>query len=376
MDARYILFHAKPDTSELYFKVNVLELLPESKLFTNEEISLSVFIRWGNRDHRDSLNQEFQLPSINGRGEIMGKAKIPMKQGIWEVLVEISDIKSRKKDFIKILTEKTASANHSHDFLCIHSETKQPYFNNEIIHSDSILILHSAGAIQNLRVDYCAREFKLPPPPFSDSQTDMITSGDMHTIPSIHALNNALALKVKSGYYQIKNGEESGVGSCWWVNTSGINDFTEPLDLAESLRYITTKSEYDLIIKSPELKKAIDNYWLECAGSKDRARELISLYYGRVLHANRYFTSYTKGWRTDRGLIYIIYGPPKEVFEDEQYLRWYYEEQGEEGVIFNFKKSQIPQVGTIYLLERTAAHKTSWEARVQQWRQGKIYGKA
>ncbi|MCH7783138.1 GWxTD domain-containing protein [candidate division KSB1 bacterium] len=37
-------------------------------------------------------------------------------------------------------------------------------------------------------------------------------------------------------------------------------------------------------------------------------------YYRRVRFANEEFTQYKDGWKTDRGMIYILFGPPNQVF--------------------------------------------------------------
>jgi hypothetical protein len=36
-------------------------------------------------------------------------------------------------------------------------------------------------------------------------------------------------------------------------------------------------------------------------------------YYRRVAFANRSFTTFRDGWKTDRGMVYIILGPPDEI---------------------------------------------------------------
>ena len=62
-------------------------------------------------------------------------------------------------------------------------------------------------------------------------------------------------------------------------------------------------------------KVALDDFWIKCGGNIDKARELIRIYYTRVFYSNYYFTSYKEGWRSERGMIYIIYGPPDKVYK-------------------------------------------------------------
>jgi GWxTD domain-containing protein len=375
LDAQCLIFHRKPDSSDLYFKIDVLELIPESKVFAREELNLNTCIKWKKASFRDSICQEFQLQSLNGKGSVLGVMPFPLTEGNWEILVEITDVKSRKKDIIRLNSDKLPVANHAHDYLLINSTLGVPFFSNEIVRGDTVQILHSSGKSNDLRLEYCSREFKLPPPPFSDNLSDVLAVSDLEEVIISASHNNSIEFIAQEGYYRATKESETGMGNSWVTTQSGLHSLTDINELAASLRYITTKSEYDLILKGPEIKKSVDNYWLECAGSMERARELIALYYSRVEYSNRYFSSFTEGWRTDRGLIYIIYGPPRETYEDEQYVRWYYEETGEDGVVFNFKKTLLPKVGWIYLLERSPNLKTSWENRVQQWRRGTVYGK-
>ena len=375
LDARCVLYHRGADTSDLYFKMDVLELLPQSKVFSGQQLNITTCIKWKNSILRDSLCKEFQLDDVNGFGSVMGVIQFPLSQGAWDIQVEITDEKSRKKDIIRMNTVKEISANHAHDFLCINPLIGRPFFNNEILLGDSVMLMHSSGDVEQVKIEYSTKELKLPPPPFSDSHSEVFSSSDLMECRGVSRYKKFCAFRVAEGYYHITNNTDAGSGLSFITSHSGLYQLSDPKELAASLRYITTKSEYDLIMKSSELKKAIDNYWLECGGTKERARELISLYYGRVEYANRYFSTFTKGWRTDRGLVYIIYGPPREVHEDEQYLRWYYEDEGYDGVIFSFKKSHSSDIGWHYSLERTPNFKASWESRVQQWRQGKMYGK-
>ncbi|MFM7105029.1 MAG: hypothetical protein ACKOW8_05865, partial [Flavobacteriales bacterium] len=46
LDAQCLIFHRKPDSSDLYFKIDVLELIPESKVFAREELNLNTCIKW------------------------------------------------------------------------------------------------------------------------------------------------------------------------------------------------------------------------------------------------------------------------------------------------------------------------------------------
>jgi len=100
----------------------------------------------------------------------------------------------------------------------------------------------------------------------------------------------------------------------WWGLPRSIKD----LDLAiEQLRYIAKEGEMGPMedAKTPEEKQAkFLAFWKKRDPNPNTARnEKMELYYARVDYANRHFSHYREGWRTDMGMIYIIFGPPNDV---------------------------------------------------------------
>ena len=80
-------------------------------------------------------------------------------------------------------------------------------------------------------------------------------------------------------------------------------------------------------MNAEDKKLALDKFWLAKAGSEERGKELIRKYYNRVQDANNYFSSYTEGWRTDRGMISIIFGKPNVVTRTRREEIWSYGEE-------------------------------------------------
>ena len=58
----------------------------------------------------------------------------------------------------------------------------------------------------------------------------------------------------------------------------------------------------------------------------ERARSLIKTYYSRVEKANEMFTSHVEGWKTDRGMISIIF-ILQAMLENQNAEVWYYVQQ-------------------------------------------------
>jgi GWxTD domain-containing protein len=100
----------------------------------------------------------------------------------------------------------------------------------------------------------------------------------------------------------------------WWGLPRSVKD----LDLAiDQLRYIAKEGEMSLMqdAKTPEEKQAkFLEFWKKRDPNPNTPRnEKMELFYARVEYTNRHFSHYREGWRTDMGMIYIIFGPPSDV---------------------------------------------------------------
>ncbi len=100
------------------------------------------------------------------------------------------------------------------------------------------------------------------------------------------------------------------------------------------LRYVATSEEIAYIAAGETLRerrKRFLAFWKKLDPTpKTERNEAFEEYYRRVQEANRLFSTYRPGWLTDRGKVYIIYGPPesRERIVDPRtgfYIeRWYY----------------------------------------------------
>ena len=142
-------------------------------------------------------------------------------------------------------------------------------------------------------------------------------------------------------------------------------------DLAKSILYLCKKEEYDKIQSASDTKKEFDRFWVSVVSSEDRARSILKRYFNHVRYANAYFTNYKEGWRTDRGMIYIIYGNPKEVIRSDDKEIWIYTINGKKQN-FNFAKVPNLFVQHHYVLIRDKDLSKVWLNQVGIWRKGNM----
>ncbi|HXB69758.1 MAG TPA: GWxTD domain-containing protein [Candidatus Acidoferrales bacterium] len=87
--------------------------------------------------------------------------------------------------------------------------------------------------------------------------------------------------------------------------------------LNEDVAYIITDEEraaFKRLTTDPELERFIEQFWLRRDPTPGTAEnEFKEEHYRRIAYANDHFASNDlPGWKTDRGRIYISYGPPDE----------------------------------------------------------------
>jgi len=144
-------------------------------------------------------------------------------------------------------------------------------------------------------------------------------------------------------------------------------------DVINSLRYMSTRAEWETLNTTSDKKAALDAYWLAISKTPDMAKSLIKRYFDNVEEANRLFTTYKEGWKTDMGMLYIILGPPDEVRRDEKSEEWVYNKTNESSKL-RFTFERVPNIFSSdhYVLQRKSDYENDWFKGVDFWRKGKF----
>ncbi len=150
------------------------------------------------------------------------------------------------------------------------------------------------------------------------------------------------------------------------------NYFPKPArlnQLKEPLVYISTKEEWNKLSRDSLDKKDFDRFWLNMTKSTDRAKRIIKTYYDRVEETNQFFTTYKEGWKTDRGMIYIIYGVPDRVKRTTSSEIWTYDAKaGLPSTQFEFIRVNSIFSSKHYVLIRDRKYATQWFTAVDRLR--------
>ncbi len=152
-----------------------------------------------------------------------------------------------------------------------------------------------------------------------------------------------------------------------------------PQELAAPLYYLMSAKEYEQLMSiedDVQLKKAIDRFWLQNVKNSRKAQNVISLYYERVEEANKQFASFKEGWKTDMGMMYILFGPPWYVNSSLDQTVWSYSYNFNDfETNFYFKTPRLKSKFfpfDNYLLLRTQQYHSVEYRQIQLWLTGNI----
>ena len=212
-------------------------------------------------------------------------------------------------------------------------------------------------------------------PPYVDNNDGQFD----YEADSIYIINARDTIRLHDmGFYHFQMNSSTKEGFTVFVFGDEFPFITRKVDMAPPLRYLTTSEEFTRIVSKKDdndLKYEVDKFWLKSAGSIDRGKHLVRSYYGRVEDANLFFTSYLEGWKTDRGIIYTILGPPSRVVRKYGTETWIYgNENSSLEMVFTFVKVYNPFTDNDYALARMNKFRYPWGQAIDAWRHGTSYG--
>jgi len=220
---------------------------------------------------------------------------------------------------------------------------------------------------------YYQTDFKPASPPMSQQPAKV---QENLRIDSLFALPVDEKIRFdKQGLYLIQEDTTSVEGISLLATDRFFPRVVEIEDVIEPLIYISTRAEREKLSSADNKKAALDRFWLNLSGNAQSAKNLIKQYYQRVREANAYFTNYKEGWKTDMGMIYILFGPPDEVYRDEEKEEWRYDKIYDiPPLSFSFVKIKNIFAQNHYSLIRSADYERHWYRIVDMWRKGRFSG--
>jgi len=289
-------------------------------------------------------------------------------RGKYILKLELTDL--NRVDVVReFLVLDNSQPSGSGDFL-IKNDLDKIMFTNVLGRNEPFFFQLADSLAERVFVRYYNRDFPLALPPFlEETETNFDYNADsVFSIGVRDGMTDEIDLQ-KQGFYHYQTDTNDRGGFTVFRFVDGFPNVVTTDQMLQPLRYITTSSEFSEMEEAIDVKLAIDNFWLSISGNPARARAMIQKYYGRVVDANRYFTSYIEGWKTDRGIIYIVYGPPRIVYRGKGVEEWLYGEKGNKNSIrLRFVKVINPFTENDYSLIKSPAYKEKWYNMVNNWR--------
>ena len=375
---QFLIYHNNESTSQLFFQVATEDVL-YSRSTINQPFSAKILLEYivFQKDHKEIIDSGSIL--ITDQYLKNKKARIDTnfifnfsksEEGFLDL--RISDI-NRSREFRKTLSIDKFSES-SRQFYMITDTSNQILFDDFFFEGQSILI-KSHFNNDKLYATKNKTVFPLSPPPFTKSAQPSFPDNISFTEELNFNSKNIIFYDLPNEgfvFFQLDTLNDLGFTLFNFHNDYPLLKSAE--QLIPPLRYLTTKDEFDLLVSSINPKVAVDKYWLSNATSKERARTLIRVFYSRVEFANKLFSCHLEGWKTDRGMISIIFGTPSYTSLVRNSEVWIYgDENNIHSLKFVFDQKPNPFSSNDYVLSRNYSYKNPWYRAVESWRNGKVY---
>jgi len=177
----------------------------------------------------------------------------------------------------------------------------------------------------------------------------------------------------EEGYYFFQTDTSSKTGLILKTTHDAFPKVKDWDEMVQMVTYISTRKEHETLLLAQDKKKALDEYWINLTRNPEVAKDLIRNYFRMVEFSNILFTDFKEGWKTDRGMVYIVMGPPQEVnfFEDREI--WSYSGIDDSSKIrFTFARVKTILTPHFYTLNRSRAYQPVWFKNISQWRSGRM----
>lgn len=365
---------------DLYFSEANAQGIPTAQVL----ISIKLFNTTQGKILADTAVYNLSIVKEAGKGEYIYSVPLSVQKGM-DYMVEIRMLdRLRLKVVQAFIPFNTQSYYNRYNYITLGHFNKGLLFDNTLRVDEYINIRYTPQPVDSLYISYYRPFQEIPDPP-SMLLPEKTLDYDPETVVSLPYSDTLPMMYPRTGIYYITVGRDIREGLTLLNLGESYPLMNTPEVMIEPLAYLASPQEIFELKNAIKPKIALDDFWIKCGGNVEKARELIRIYYTRVLYSNLYFTSYKEGWRTERGMIYIIYGPPDKVYKTDDGERWGYKKPviksswggnytvSEEFLFFSFKKKDSPFSENDFFLSRSETLVTFWDKAITSWRKGIVF---
>lgn len=354
--------------SEVSFELKPVKLQSSVEVYYSLSLQVSSYpldnytISWEKRDNYTQRTGEAitaEIQDLSTTSAKKGKVVLPLSDKSWILMAKVKNNSTGNNWAFFTLIEPKFPVNG-------YIKSGDAVVTKNFVEGGKSYTLTGNGNGQPLHIFYYNEQFPAGSPPFAEKE--------MHVDPlliadSIFSISSGSSLRIKSkGLYLIQQDTNSAEGFAFRAEESTYPRFTKMVDLTEPMVFVSTKEEFDELLAANDEKPKFDKVILDITKDKDRAKNFMRSYFKRVELANLYFTSYKEGWKTDRGMIYLIFGVPDEVSRNDNNEVWYYKSFQSR---FTFIKTGTVYDPNNYVLLRNKKYTERWYNTIDLWRKSR-----
>lgn len=332
----------------------------------------------------DTVVQNLSIVKDEGKSEYVFDIPLKVEPGN-EYLAEVKILDRLRlivaQDFVQF---NTSDVDNRYNFKLLGHFNKNELFSPVLRIDQYVNLIYARGPLDSIFISFYKPFSEVPDPPSMLLPEKTLDYDPLQTIALPYS-DTLPMMFPKEGLYLCTIDRKTKEGYTFLNFGTAYPRMTSPENMIEPLAYLANQDELSAMRNAEKTKAALDEFWIKCGGNVDKARELIRIYYTRALYSNFYFTSYKEGWRSERGMIYIIYGPPDKVYKTADGESWGYKkpavrsrwggrfEVADSYLFFNFKKRKSIFTDNDFYLNRSETLVSYWDRAIASWRKGIVF---
>ena len=386
---RFSIFNETDQASILSVKFFATDLFfseanPQGIPMAQILVTVKLFNTTSGRILADTAYVDANIVKTEGRQEYVYKIRLRVEHGmVYNAEVKILD-KLRAEVIQAFVPFNTLSYTNRYNFIARGHFIKNELFNPVVRANEYVNLVYPLATADSLFIAYYQPLKDIPYPPsmlLPEKTIDYLPD----TVVAVRYSDTIPLMFPGDGVYFCSTERDSEEGYTFFNFGDAYPTMNSPEVMIEPLAYLASEDEMNSMRTSTRPKVALDEFWIKCGGNVDRSRELIRIYYTRILYSNYYFTSFKEGWRTERGMIYTIYGPPDKVYKSNDGESWGYRKPvikstwggrvhlKEDYIWFNFRTRQNKYSENDFYLSRSETLVTYWDKAIASWRKGIVF---
>jgi GWxTD domain-containing protein len=384
LTARIKLFHSNADTMRIYF---ILDTRSQDYFLLNDKSKFKAVYTLNYEITRLEKNKKTKTDSLSLQlVDVQSQAKANVITAYVETKLPVPDNYSIKLSVMN--SNKNARYEYFMKFSNLNCTDPENYIlmtMDETPVLDKNFTESSGQVLKSAKCDAPIELYKIiggvdyPTPPFAADDFASKNNYDRQLASIDPTPNGAKFTNLDKGIYFLKTNENSGIVfyhfTKWYPNCTDTSGFYDPLI------YLCSRAEYEELGSGENTRQKFEKWWLDRAHdetrtetyTKQNARRAIKEYYKRVFAANAEYTSTSEGWKTDRGMIAIVFGKPNYIDHGINREVWHYKTTFNATLTFTFDKVDNPYSDNDYHLQRDINFKAQWYNALDNWRRAKPF---